>query len=245
MTTTPSSEGTPLLKPETAASVASAGAALVNDATAKVRAARADGPLTFRMLGFCGGLAMIGSNLISILDRLFSFNFAGALIAVYGTMFGCIIALLEAPGPISGRIKAGIHYYAGFLQFTWGRGALYFFVGTLQASNINILDWCVGGFMIFVGVTAMLVGMAAARDLRLLKHSLQTEEQLKDEWKRSDADGNGYLDVKELTNFINAARVEMTRNEVAAIFLALGKLSQSHSLTRCPQHEIVPNCPFS
>jgi hypothetical protein len=175
------------------------------------------------MLGFLGGLAMIVSNLIAILDRFFSFNFSGALIAVYGTMFGILIALIEAPGPIGGRIKAGIHYYAGFLQFTWGRGALYFFVGSLQVSNVNMLDWCVGGFMIFVGVTAMLAGMATARDLSLLKHSLQTEEQLKEEWKRHDSDGNGYLDVKELTSFIKAANVEMTRNEVASTFLALGE----------------------
>lgn len=77
--------------------------------------------------------------------------------------------------------------------------------------------------MIFVGVTAMAVGVAAARDLRLLKHSLQTEQQLKDEWKKHDADGNGSLDVKELTSFIKSANVDMTRNEVAATFLALDK----------------------
>jgi hypothetical protein len=223
MAGTPSKEGTPLLKLEAVTSVASAGAVLVNDATAKVSVARAEGPLTFRMLGFLGGLAMIVSNLIAILDRFFSFNFSGALIAVYGSTFGILIALLEAPGPIGGRIKAGIHFYAGFLQFTWGRGALYFFVGSLQVSNVNLLDWCVGGFMIFVGVTAMFAGMATARDLRLLKHSLQTEEQLKEAWKQHDSDGNGCLDVKELTNFIKAANVSMTRNEIASTFLALGE----------------------
>ena len=218
---------TPLINPEVAATAASAGAGLVNQTADKLTKARSEGPLTFRMLGFLGGLAMIASNLIAILDRFFSFNIAGGMIAMYGVMFGIIIALLEAPGPVGGKIKGGIHYYAKFLEFTWGRGALYFFVGSLQVSNWNILDWAVGGFMIFVGVTAMAVGVAAARDLRLLKHSLQTEQQLKDEWKKHDADGNGSLDVKELTSFIKSANVDMTRNEVAATFLALGECLKS------------------
>lgn len=230
---TTAQEGTLLLHPEAVASAASAGAIMVNQATERVRAARTEGPLTCRMLGFLGGLAMIVSNLIAILDRFFSFNFTGALIAVYGTAFGVIIALIEAPGPLGGRIKAGIHYYAGFLQFTWGRGALYFFVGSLQVSNINMLDWAVGGFMIFVGITAMFVGIAAGRDLRLLKHSLQTEEDLHVAWKKHDADGNGFLDIKELTSFIKSANVDMTRNEVAATFLALGEIHTLLSFHRC------------
>jgi COPI associated protein/EF-hand domain len=221
---TTAQEGTLLLQPAAVASAASAGAIIVNQATERVRAARTEGPLTFRMMGLLGGLAMIVSNLIAILDRFFSFNFTGALIAVYGTAFGIVIALIEAPGSFGGGIKAGIHYYAAFLQFTWGRGALYFFVGSLQVSNINMLDWAVGGFMIFVGLTALFVGIAAGRDLRLLKHSLQTEEDLRSAWKKHDSDGNGFLDIKELTSFIKSANVDMTRNEVAAAFLALGMM---------------------
>lgn len=223
-----SAEHRPLLSSAAAATAAASGATLVNQTVAEVQQARADGPLTFRMLGFLGGLAMIFSNGIAILERFFSFEFASAMIAVYNVLFGIVIAFLDAPGPCGRRIKGGIHYYAKFLEFTWGRGALYFFVGSLQVANWNMLDWAVGGFMMFVGVTAIGVGIAAARDLRLLKHSLQSEQELKEQWAKHDSDGNGFLDVKELTAFVADARVAMSRNEIAATFLALGTLSLTH-----------------
>lgn len=52
---------------------------------------------------------------------------------------GIIITTIEVPGPCARKIDSGIRYYAKFLEFTWGRGALYFFVGSLQASNWNML----------------------------------------------------------------------------------------------------------
>jgi hypothetical protein len=205
-----------LLNPETSAAAATAGAGFVNASAAKIKKARAEGPLTFRMLGFIGGLAMIVSNGIAILERFFSFNFTGAMIALYGVFFGIVITMLEAPGPCSRRLQGGIRFYAKFLEFTWGRGALYFFVGTLQVSNWNMLDWAVGGFMMFTGATAIGVGIAAARDLRLLKFAMKDEAMIKAKWKEHDGDGNGKLDVKELTNFVKDAGVDMTRNEIAA-----------------------------
>jgi COPI associated protein len=213
---------TPLLSPQTASAAAVTGAGLINAATSQIQKAQAEGPFTFRMLGFIGGLAMIVSNGLAVLDRFFSFNFAGAMIAVYGVCFGIIIALLEGPFPFKERIQGGIRFHAKFLEFTWGRGALYFFVGTLQVSNWNMLDWAVGGFMIFVGITAIGAGIATARDLKLLKFSLADEAKLKEKFAAHDENGDGKLDVKEVTAFVRDSGIEMNRNEIAALFLALG-----------------------
>lgn len=213
----------PLISAQAATAMATTGASFVNDASAKIQAARADGPLTFRMLGFIGGLAMIVSNGLAILERFFSFSFASALIAIYGVFFGVIITVLEGPFPCRARIHTGISFYAKFLDFTWGRGALYFFVGSLQIANLNMLDWVVGGFMMFVGFTAFGVGIATARNFRLLKFAYADEVKLKETFLAHDTDGNGKLDVKELTAFIRDAGVEMNRNQIAATFLALGK----------------------
>lgn len=168
---------------------------------------------------------MIFSNGIAILGRFFSFNFTGALIAVYGVFFGFIVTMLEAPGPFCCKHKVhdSIRFYAKFLEFTWGRGAFYMFCGSLQVSNWNILDWAVGGFMIFVGITALGVGIATARDLKLFKFSVKSEEDLKGKWAKYDEDSNGTLDCKELTKFIKDAGIDMSRNEVAATFLALDR----------------------
>jgi hypothetical protein len=85
-----------------------------------------------------------------------------------------------------------------------------------------MLDWAVGGFMIFVGVVAMGVGMATANQMRLVRFAVKDETTLKEKWKEHDANGDGSLDVKELTAFVNDAGVTMTRNEIAAFYLALG-----------------------
>lgn len=137
-----------------------------------------------------------------------------------------IVILLEMPSLWclkSGRFNGGVRFYAKFLEYTAGRGAFFFFCGSLQATNFNMLDWAVGCFMMFVGVTAIIAGILAARDMRLFKFSIANEEDLKHKWELYDTDGNGTLDVKELTVFVKEAGVEMTRNEIASVFMALDK----------------------
>ena len=87
---------------------------------------------------------MILSNIFLIFGRLLTFNFTGAIISFYCVIFGVIIVLLEAhvvtsydeenseQSYINGqKLQQIVRYYAKFLEFTWGRGLLYFFVGTL------------------------------------------------------------------------------------------------------------------
>lgn len=116
-----------------------------------------------------------------------------------------------------------VQQQAKFLSSTWGRGLFSFFVGSLQFSNWNMLDLTVGGFMMILGCLAMGVSMATARGLKTLKVRIKDESTLKRKWKEHDVNRDGSLDVKELTAFLQDARVNMSRNEVAAVFLALDK----------------------
>eukprot|EP00565_Helicotheca_tamesis_P001378 CAMPEP_0185729832 /NCGR_PEP_ID=MMETSP1171-20130828/7470_1 /TAXON_ID=374046 /ORGANISM="Helicotheca tamensis, Strain CCMP826" /LENGTH=249 /DNA_ID=CAMNT_0028398757 /DNA_START=91 /DNA_END=840 /DNA_ORIENTATION=- len=216
-------ETTQLLDTTAVASGAAIGAAALNDAATKVKKARMEGPLSYRILAFLGGLAMIFSNGIAILDRFFSFNFTGSLIAIYGVIFGIIIAILEGGWSCPTRIQSAIRFYAKFLEFTWGRGMLYFFVGSLQISNWNMLDWAVGGFMIFVGVTAVTVGIVTSFKLKELRNRVRTDAELRKQWELADANKNGTLDIKEMSAFVENCGIEMTRNQIAAAFDALDK----------------------
>jgi hypothetical protein len=87
-----STENTPLVvvTTEQAGVAASGVAALINQSADKIKKAKLEGPLTFRTLGFIGGLAMIVSNGLGIVDRFFSFNFTACLIATYGVLFGVL-----------------------------------------------------------------------------------------------------------------------------------------------------------
>ena len=82
--------------------------------------------------------------------------------------------------------------------------------------------------MIFVGVVAVGVGTATANQMRLLRFAVQDEATMKQKWQEHDINGDGTLDVKELTAFVKDAGVSMSRNEIAATYLALGTLSFCH-----------------
>jgi hypothetical protein len=81
-------ESEPLITSSQAQVAAAAGASAINAASSKIKQATQDGPLTFRIMGFIGGIAMIVSNGLGIVDRFMSFNFTGSLIAIYGCLFG-------------------------------------------------------------------------------------------------------------------------------------------------------------
>mmetsp|Transcript_3238 Transcript_3238/g.5478 ORF Transcript_3238/g.5478 Transcript_3238/m.5478 type:complete len:249 (+) Transcript_3238:22-768(+) len=223
-----SNDRTQLLNPALTVAAATAGAQFVNASAEKIHKDRTEGPLTYRAMAFMGGLAMIPSNIINVPSRFFSFHFSGALIALYGTIFGIIITMLEGPGPCGKCTGRGVRYYAKFLEYTWGRGLLYFFVGSLQVSNVNILDWVVGGWMVFTGVVAIGVSFAANRQMSLLKFSIKSEEDLRARWIAHDSNGDGTFDIKDLTRFIQSSGLRMTRNEIAAAFLALDRNFDEH-----------------
>jgi hypothetical protein len=89
-------ENTPMMVSAAQANLVASGAAsLINQSADKIKKAKMDGPLSFRTLGFLGGLAMILSNGLGIIDRFFSFNFTGALLAIYGLLFGILSKLVQ------------------------------------------------------------------------------------------------------------------------------------------------------
>ena len=119
-------ESKKLIDSAVVSTVAATGSDFIHHAAQTIQKAQQDGPLTFRMMGFLGGLAMIVSNAFAIFERFFSFNFAQSLIAIYGVLFGVIIVLMDAPFPIifSQKLQTGIHCkssgfcrYSGFQSF--------------------------------------------------------------------------------------------------------------------------------
>lgn len=226
--------GAILNDPETVATanrLAQTGANVVHETTDKIKRLNAEGPYSFRVLGLIGGLAMIITNGIAVLPRFLTLNLTGGIIALYCVIFGIVIVLLEADTitgggrcPMDGRrLQQCVRFYAKFLEKIWGRGLLYFFVGTLQISNWNLIDWIVGGFMMFVGAIACAAGVKVAHDLRKLRVTIKDEKDLKAKWKKYDKDGKGYLSLQDLTAFIKNSGITMTQNEVVAAYMAVNR----------------------
>jgi hypothetical protein len=93
-------EAAPLISSSQAQVAAAAGASAINAASSKIKKATQDGPLTFRIMGFIGGLGMIVSNGLGIVDRFMSFNFTGSLTAIYGCLFG----IMSTSGRMDGNV---------------------------------------------------------------------------------------------------------------------------------------------
>lgn len=174
-------ENTPLF-----ASTATTHQGIINETVQKIQRLNESAPYSFRVLGLVGGIAMLVSNSLAIFGRILTLNFTAAIISVYCAIFGTIIILLEADTiteagtwPDGRRLQEGIRFYCKFLEYSWGRGLLYFFVGTLQSANWNLIDWIVGRFMMFVGISACASGIKTAQDLRRLRVKIRNERDLK------------------------------------------------------------------
>ena len=70
------------------------------------------------------------------------------------------------------------------------------FAGSLMFSQFNLFDMAVGGWMCFVGFTAVVVGQHTANKLTDLKAKMASESVVKAKFNEMDKDGSGGLDSK-------------------------------------------------
>lgn len=193
------------------------------DMLRRIRTVITSGPLSYRVLALIGGIAMIVVNSFQIGRHAVTLNINGVLIASYCIFFGVIVVILEGRFACPRQARLAVRYYAKFTEYTWGRGVFYLFLGSLQLTNWDLFSWITGGYMMFVGVFAILAGIFAHRKLKQLRQTVDSERELKAQWEEADMNNNGYLDVKEFAAFAKRNEVDMTGNEVAAAYLAMDR----------------------
>jgi len=88
------------------------------------------------------------------------------------------------------------------LKLVWGRGLLYIMAGTLSIGLETFYSYISGGFMVFIGALAYILGSRASRQLRLLRRAITDEEFLRAEFLDHDRDGDGFLSRPEFAQFI-------------------------------------------
>ena len=102
------------------------------------------------------------------------------------------------------------------LTFTWGRGLFYIFAGSLMFSLSNMVDMLIGGYVMFMGFTSVVVGRHTASKLTDLKHSMGSAKAVKAKFNEMDVDNNGSLDSKELANLCASLGSPLDHNELCA-----------------------------
>lgn len=181
-----------------------------------------DGPLSYRALAFAGGLGMIVTSLSDWFGEIYTSSYMKALISFYTLLFGILFSLLEihlwATNEIMSKARAFIYDQVRALRYLLGRGLLYVFAGTLQASQMNAIDIGSGGFMIFIGLLAIIVGKSTARRLNRLQNAIFDGSVIKRLFNQYDQDQDGHLTRKQFASFIRGIGLELGQNEFKNAF---------------------------
>lgn len=173
---------------------ATAAATYVQDKAKMLQKMATDGNLSIRLMAFIGGTTMVVTNFLSLFGRFFTLRFVSLILCIYTLFFGLLICALEGrsfgvPTSLSERVRK----YALFLNYVWGRGGFYVFAGSLQFSQLNLVDMVVGAYMCFVGVTYIIIGNSTAKKLSEIRKNMVSEEVVKEKFKEADVDNNGLL----------------------------------------------------
>jgi len=183
----------------------------------EIRALATDGPLSFQVLAMLGGVAMTLQSVFGSLGKFMSFSPLRMLIELYCGIFGLLIFVLEGKRyAFTLKFQKIVHEYAKFLSYTWGRGLFYMFAGSLMFSQVNMMDMLVGGYMVFIGATSVVVGRHTASKLTDLKHTMGSEKVVKAKFNEMDKDGNGSLDSRELAALCASLGSPLDHNELCA-----------------------------
>jgi hypothetical protein len=193
-----------------------------------------DGPLKFRILVLLGAIFMVIANIIDydklLEDNNYYYSSAGIetlffVISLYIWLFGAFIITLEMR-----PFRKGVSLFhrwileqISFLRFTWGRGFLYFFSGSLQVVLFTQWNMIAGGVMIVLGIASVILGQVASKKLKTLVKKIGNRNNLLDKFKMHDKDHDGCLNVREFRNFVRDMNVKLNDDELTNAFMAIDR----------------------
>jgi len=198
-----------------------------------VQKAVQDGNFSLRLLALLGGLALVISSVLGILQRVLTLNIFSALIELYTLVGGIIILVLESRQlHLPERFLYNLYKYALFLKFVWGRGCLYFVLGTLQFVQGDLLDIAVGASVMFIGGLYIYSGQQAAEKLQDVRKNLFSEQTLRSKFQEADREGDGNLTKEEFQGLVSGLGVDLNRREIEAAYMHLSQASGSLTFDR-------------
>lgn len=190
-----------------------------------------DGDHSLRFLGLIAGLACVGVGILELVSRFLRFDIVGAIIDFYIVILGIIVIVLEGKNALlPARLVDNIHKYALFLRFLWGRGSLYFVIGTLQLYQIDLLNLIAGGYMCAVGILYILVGKRTAAKLKTLRKAIYSEQTLRTKYNDADIEREG-LNMSQFKTLCFNLGLDLTRRELEAAFGHIQSKSNSERLS--------------
>jgi COPI associated protein len=190
-----------------------------------------DGDHSLRFLGVVAGIACVVVGILELISRFLRFDIVGALIDFYIIVLGVIVIVLEGKNTLlPTKLVDNVHKYALFLKFLWGRGCLYFVIGTLLLSQFDLLNLIAGGYMCTVGILYIVVGKRTADKLKKLRKFVYSEQTLRTQYNEADIEGHG-LNMSQFKTLCFNLGLDLTRRELEAAFGHIQSKSHSERLT--------------
>jgi len=162
-----------------------------------------DGPLSFRILAFLGGIFMIIGSVLDLFDAA-ELSGMQELITVFLWIFGVIIITLEGR-PVGIQIPCFYNCIItmfGFFKFVWGRGFFYFVGGCLQFFLFTKYDMISGVLFMILGIISIVSGYKASVKLAGLRNSISCKSDIKYLFHSFDKDRDGILNVDEFRDMM-------------------------------------------
>eukprot|EP00921_Rhytidocystis_pertsovi_P022812 GHVQ01036360.1.p1 GENE.GHVQ01036360.1~~GHVQ01036360.1.p1 ORF type:complete len:290 (+),score=65.20 GHVQ01036360.1:586-1455(+) len=129
-----------------------------------------EGPMPLRALCFVGGAAITATSMMYL---VFFFHFltgpAVYILHVYEVLFGITAMVIEAKDmQFLSRFKAFVEDWLKFITVPGGKGAFYFFIGSLGVSLFtrNLALFVAGAYMAVMGIICVLVHFGLQRQLK-------------------------------------------------------------------------------
>ena len=192
---------------------------VVGEKMNELRRQAEDGDHSLRLLALLGGVILMIVSSMEFAGKVMMFEIVSALIELYSFVIGIIIIVLESKNMIlSEGLQVRIFKYALFLKFLWGRGCMYFIVGTLQLYKMDLWNLCAGGYMCAIGALMVFVGQRTAYKLKKIRKSLYSAHELHAKFTQHDMDGDGGLNVQQFRSLTVNLGLDMTRRETEAAF---------------------------
>uniref|UniRef100_A0A7S2UFW0 EF-hand domain-containing protein n=1 Tax=Attheya septentrionalis TaxID=420275 RepID=A0A7S2UFW0_9STRA len=181
-----------------------------------------EGPKALRPIFFVAGCFMMATSVLDWVHGMFYFSPTHALVAIYTFCFGFVTCLLEGEHVLGNDWmvwQRNLHKHINLFRFVWGRGAFYFFAGSLQFSHMEpLLNMISGGIMMSLGLPSFILGLRTVKKLKLLRESLSDDSGLKQTFDIYDTNGDGYLEPASFSALLKSVGVMLTGDEIVAEF---------------------------
>ena len=196
--------------------------AVAHDRVAVLRSSIETGHFSLRLLVLLGGVGVILTAVFGFISKVIFFNFSGALLELYTLLLGCVIMVLESrqlslpPAYLQKVLK-----YALFLKYIWGRGLLYSFAGTLQATQGSLMNTIVGVYLMVIGITFIGLGYMTAQKLASMGRRDFSKSVLRSKFNAADTNHSGKIDLEQFSSLVDDFEFPLSPREKEVAFLYL------------------------